>query len=140
MLDDLWTLLGLGAGSTISAAGIWIALGRRRAVPGAIGAADPVAVAEGRRRPDHLAPTLEAAELQLAILFRRMRAYLRDPYDFATSRIVGEAQFEACLDLAADLSIRAGELCGAATAGPAERERVRGQILDGLMLGSARRA
>jgi hypothetical protein len=131
MLDHLWTLLGLGSGS-ISAVGIWIALGRRRAAPRAAG---PITAGEGERL-DHLAPSVETAELQLAMLFRRLRAYLRDPYDFAASRIAGEAQFEDCLDLAADLSIRAGDLCGAATTGPAERERVRGQILQGLMLGN----
>jgi hypothetical protein len=135
MRDHLWTLLGLGSGS-ISAVRVWIALGRRRTAPkAAAGTADPITAGEDQRL-DHLAPTVETAELQLAMLFRRLRAYLRDPYDFAASRIADEAQFEDCLDLAADLSIRAGNLCGAATTGPAERERARGQILQGLMLGN----
>src|SRR3712207_5871140 len=136
MLDHLWTVLGLGTGS-ISVAGLWIALGRRHAAARVATrpAGSPAAAGECRWSGD-LAPTIEAAELQIALLFRRMRAYLRDPYDFATSRIAGEAQFEDCLDLAADLSIRIGDLCGAATLDMAERERIRGQILQGLMLGN----
>jgi hypothetical protein len=124
----LWILLGLGLGSACIGG---LRLGRRRRRAAARAAPPPGT--QGHLRPDHLAPTVEAAELQLALLFRRMRAYLRDPYDRAASRIGGEAEFEACLDLAAGLSLRIGELGGAAAAGPAERERVRGQILDGLM-------
>jgi hypothetical protein len=84
--------------------------------------------------PDiHLAPTIEAAELLLAMLSRRMRIYLRDPYDYAGSRIKDDMGFEDCLDLAVRLSMRIGDLSGAATAGPSECERVRGQIVEGLM-------
>ena len=140
MHEHLWTVLGLGSGPMISAAGLWIVLGRRRAAAAvrAASACPVVAGAGERRRPGgDLAPTVEAAELQLALLFRRMRAYLRDPYDLAGSRIAGEAQFEECLDLAAGLSIRIGDLCGAGTPlDAAERDRVRGQILQGLMLGN----
>ena len=140
MHEHLWTVLGLGSGPMITVAGLWIALGRRRAAAAARVAppARPVVDGGERRRPGgDLAPTVEAAELQLALLFRRMRAYLRDPYDLAGSRIAGEAQFEECLDLAADLSIRIGDLCGAGTPpDAAERERIRGQILQGLMLGN----
>ena len=91
--------------------------------------------AQGHRPSDPRAPrTAEAAELQLALLYRRMRAHLREPYGYAASRIRSEAEFEACLDLAADLSLRIGELCGAAaTGGSADRERIRGQILQGLI-------
>ena len=39
----------------------------------------------------------------MAVLLRRMRAHLRDPYDFTVSRIAGEAAFEDCLDRAAAL-------------------------------------
>jgi len=135
MLDHLWTVLGLGLGS-ISAAGLWMALGRRRRAAAGAAHAPGLRGAHERSWPAELAPTIEAAELQLALLFRRMRAYLQDPYDRARSRIAGEAQFEECLDLAADLSIRIGDLCGAAIPHAAERERIRGQILQGLMLGS----
>lgn len=137
MLEHLWTVLGLGSGPMISVAGLWIVLGRRRAAAARPAPARPVVDggSERRRPGGDLAPTVEAAELQLALLFRRMRAYLRDPYDLAGSRIAGETQFEECLDLAADLSIRIGDLCGAGTPpDAAERERVRGQILQGLML------
>ncbi|WP_157033769.1 hypothetical protein [Belnapia moabensis] len=71
----------------------------------------------------------------MAMLLRRMRAYLRDPYDYATSRIVGEAAFETCLDHAGFLGARIAELDGAAPASPPEHERTRGLILEGLMTG-----
>ena len=135
MLDSppghLWILLGLGLGSACIG-GLGFGRRRRRAAARAASPTRPPGT-QGHLRPDHLAPTVEAAELQLALLFRRMRAHLRDPYDRAASRIAGEAEFEACLELAAELSLRIGELGGAAAAGPAERDRVRGQILDGLM-------
>ena len=69
----------------------------------------------------------------MAVLLRRMRAHLRDPYDFAASRIASEAAFEDCLDRAAALGTRIAELGGAAPATQAERERTRGLILEGLM-------
>jgi hypothetical protein len=75
----------------------------------------------------------------MAVLLRRMRAHLRDPYDFTISRIAGEAGFEECLDRAAALGTRIAELGGAAPASQAERERTRGLILEGLMT-SHRRA
>ena len=134
MLDNLWTVLGLGSGA-LFAAGFRTALGRRRAPPRAAMPAISPAAGEGGGS-GRLPPTIEEAELQLSLLFRRMRAYLRDPYDLAGSRIAGEAQFEDCLDLAADLTIRIGDLCGATILNAAERERIRGQILEGLMLGN----
>jgi hypothetical protein len=75
----------------------------------------------------------------MAVLLRRMRAYLRDPYDFPVSRIADEAGFEECLDRAAALGTRIAELGGAVPASQAERERTRGLILEGLMT-SHRRA
>lgn len=69
----------------------------------------------------------------MAVLLRRMRAYLRDPYDFAVSRVASEAAFEDCLDRAAALGTRIAELGGAAPASQAEHERTRGLILEGLM-------
>jgi hypothetical protein len=69
----------------------------------------------------------------MAVLLRRMRAHLRDAYDFAASRIASEAAFEDCLDRAAALGTRIAELGGAAPASQAERERTRGLILEGLM-------
>jgi hypothetical protein len=65
-----------------------------------------------------------------------MRAWLRDPYDVAASRIRGDDEFEACLDLAARLRERIAALQGAAVAqGPEARSRLRGQILKGLLNG-----
>ena len=69
----------------------------------------------------------------MAVLLRRMRAHLRDPYDFTVSRIAGEAGFEECLDRAAALGTQIAELGGATSASLAERERTRGLILEGLM-------
>ncbi|MDN3568648.1 hypothetical protein ACFQY5_16685 [Paeniroseomonas aquatica] len=79
-------------------------------------------------------PTIEAAEHQLGLVCRRMRAYLQDPYDFERSRIRDDAGFEQSLDLAASLSIRIGDLGGeAVAAGETAREQVRQQILEGLV-------
>ena len=75
----------------------------------------------------------------MAVLLRRMRAHLRDPYDFTVSRIADEAGFEECLGRAAALGTQIAELGGAAPASQAERERTRGLILEGLMT-SHRRA
>ena len=72
---------------------------------------------------------IKSTERQLGMLLRRMRAYWRAPYDFTTSRISNEAEFERCLDLATTLSIRIAELSGAAIAPP---ERIRDQILQSL--------
>jgi hypothetical protein len=69
----------------------------------------------------------------MAVLLRRMRAHLRDPYDYAASRVASEAAFEDCLDRAAALGTRIAELGGAASASQAERERTRGLILESLM-------
>jgi hypothetical protein len=80
-----------------------------------------------------LSPTIEDAERRMAVLLRRMRAHLRDPYDFNVSRISGEAGFEDCLDRATALGTWIAELGGAAPASQAERERTRGLILEGLM-------
>lgn len=79
-------------------------------------------------------PTIKAAEHQLGLVCRRMRAYLQDPYDFARSRIKDDADFERSLDLAVALSIRISDLGGEAMAGGKEaREHVRQQILEGLV-------
>ena len=80
-----------------------------------------------------LSPTIEDAERRMAVLLRRMRAHLRDPYDFTVSRIADEAGFEECLDRAAALGTQIAELGGAPPASQAERERTRGLILEGLM-------
>ncbi|MBV1795886.1 hypothetical protein [Siccirubricoccus sp. G192] len=63
-----------------------------------------------------------------------MRAYLRDPYDYAGSRITSELAFEQCLDLAVSLNIRMSDLSGAASAGAEERDRIRGLVLQGLLV------
>jgi hypothetical protein len=74
-----------------------------------------------------------AASFATTLVRRRLRAHLRDPYDFTVSRIASEAAFEDCLDRAAALGSRIAELGGAAPANLAERERTRGLILEGLM-------
>ncbi len=76
-----------------------------------------------------LPPTIEAAERQLGMLLRRMRAYQRSPYDTAQSRIRDEEDFERCLDLATLLSIRVTEFGGGLITTSGERERVRSQVL-----------
>jgi hypothetical protein len=124
--DLLWALAGLGAVSAPLAAGFATTLVRRRQWR--------AARAAGCTAPEYqLSPTIEDAERRMAVLLRRMRAHLRDPYDFTVSRIAGEAAFEDCLDRAAALGSCIAELGGAAPASPAERERTRGLILEGLM-------
>jgi len=81
---------------------------------------------------EYLAPDIEAAERQLGLLLRRMRAYQRAPYAFSSSRIRDDVEFEGCLDLATALSLRIADLSGAATALPRERERIRDQIVASL--------
>ena len=133
MADPLWMLAGLAA---ISVASLVVALGwYRRRRQAAARAADRSTLGGGASQEFHLPPTIEAAEREMAMLLRRMRAYLRDPYDYATSRIVDEAAFETCLDCAGILGARIAELGGAAPAGPLEHERARGLTLEGLIVG-----
>jgi hypothetical protein len=136
MADALWSLIGFSAALASLAAGLAVTLARHRRwraarVAGCCGAP---------RRDYHLPPTIEAAECEMAVLLRRLRAHLRDPYDFTASRITSEAAFEECLDLAAALGARIAELGGAAPVGPAGRERMRGLILEGLMASSRKDA
>lgn len=78
--------------------------------------------------------TIEVAEHQLGLVYRRIRAYLQDPYDFARSRIKDDAGFEHSLDLAVSLSLRISDLCGeAGTGGEEARKQVRQQIFEGLV-------
>ena len=129
MADLLWALAGVGAVSAPLAAGFATALVRRRRLRTA-----RAALPADCTTPDyHLSLTIEDAERRMAVLLRRMRAHLRDPYDFAASRIASEAAFEDCLDRAAALGTRIAELGGAAPVTQAERERTRGLILEGLM-------
>jgi hypothetical protein len=133
MLNDVW-ILSLVLGS-IAVPGLYIV--RSRGWRTTAGAACPAITApetSGGRQEEVLAPTIEAAEQQLALLYRRMRAYLRDPYDYAESRITSELAFEQCLDLAVSLNIRMSDLSGAASAGAEERDRIRGLILQGLLV------
>lgn len=128
MPDPLWTLLSLAAASAPFVA--HLALRRR-----ARGQPPPGHVAAAPTQDYHLPPSIESAEREMAILLRRMRAFLQDPYDFASSRIADDAAFEECLDQAVTLGARIAELGGAAPASPAERERMRGLILDSVMRG-----
>ena len=131
MANDLWILVGFGP---------------------VVCAGSAVAFAEGRRawrtaarvaftRPDTNGPAgvleVEGAERQLGMLLRRMRAYRRAPYNFASSRISNDAEFERCVDLATVLGLRIGELSGASIGAPRERERMRDQILQSLWPRSA---
>ena len=85
---------------------------------------------------DGPAQTVAEAEVELALLYRRMLAHLRNPRDTVTSRIADDAGFEDCLDLALGIHLRVAELCGEASPAPSERERIRGQILEGLLIRS----
>ena len=127
MPNGFWILAGFGP---VLYAGTAIAVARRRGVrPPATEAAF---TRSGRYRSAGKPPTtvdIESAERQLGMLLRRLRVYRRAPYDFTTSRISNEAEFERCLDLATTLSIRIEELSGAAIV-PAER--IREQILQSL--------
>ena len=78
---------------------------------------------------EHVAASIESAERQLGLLLRRMRAYRSSSYDFANSRITNDTEFERCLDLATALGIRIGELSGLLMTEPAERERIRHNIV-----------
>jgi hypothetical protein len=78
--------------------------------------------------------SIEDAEHQLGLVYQRMRAYLRDPYDFARSRIKDDAGFEHSLDFAVSLNLRISDLGGEAVIGGEEvHEQVRQQILEGLV-------
>lgn len=63
-----------------------------------------------------------------------MRAYRRAPYNFASSRISNDAEFERCVDLATVLGLRIGELSGASIGAPRERERMLDETPDGHAL------
>lgn len=76
--------------------------------------------------------SIEAAERQLGMLLRRMRAYAKAPYDFAASRIHHDAEFDECLETAIGLSIRIAELAGTPVLTAEDRERIRDQLLDSL--------
>lgn len=131
MADPLWMLAGLAAAPV---AGLVAVLGRYRRRQQAAARAVIMTTVGGRPSQEHHLPsTIEAAEREMAMLLRRMRAYLHDPYDYAASRIVGETAFETCLDRAGILGARIAELGGAASASPLEHERTRGLILEGLM-------
>jgi hypothetical protein len=109
--DLLWALAGFGAASAPLAAGFATTLVRRRRRP-----ARPAPTAGCTAQEYPLALTIEDAERRMAVLLRRMRAYLRDPYDFTASRIADEAGFEDCLGRAAALGTQIAELGGAAPA------------------------
>ena len=98
-------------------------------------APSPASPQSGSGAADECLPsTTEAAERQLGMLLRRMRAYQRAPYDFAKSRIVNDADFEHCLDLATLLSIRIAEFGGGLVATSEERERIRFQLVESVSL------
>jgi hypothetical protein len=131
LADLLWVFAGLGTSAVLLAASYALTLLRRRRWR----AAYTAPLIDGTAPDHHLELTIEDAERRMAVLLRRMRAHLRDPYDFAVSRISSEAAFEDCLDRAAALGTRIAELGGAAPASQAEHERMRGLILESVMTG-----
>ena len=131
--SNLWMLLSLAAGSIIGAGlGTFVGTRRRAAVRSfADSAFKPPPGDDLHGTCDIL--TIEEAERQLALVYRRLRAYLRNPYDFEGAKIKDEAGFDHCLDLAASLNIRISDLGGAVTPpGEEGRQQVRQQILEGL--------
>ena len=126
MANNLWIIVGFGP---VLCVGPAVAFAKRRR-------AWRTAARAAFTRPDRNGPAgvleVEGAERQLGMLLRRMRAYRRTPYNFVSSRIRNDAEFEHCLDLATMLGLRIGELSGASIATPRERERIRDQILQSL--------
>lgn len=126
MTNDLWMIASLGPVLCVGTAVAFVS--RRRTWKAATEVAFTPPNGSGPAA-EYLAPSIEAAERQLGMLLRRMRAHQRAPYDFANSRIFSDTEFERCLDLATGLGIRIEELSGGSIAAPAERERIRYQIL-----------
>jgi hypothetical protein len=129
MIDDLWTIASLGPALCL---GTVVAFARRRRRIGSSAAAASKPPDEDKRAVRCVPHDIEAAEGQLGMVLRRMRAYRRAPYDFAKSRIFNDTEFERCLDLATALGIRIAELSGALSEAPEERERIRHQILQSV--------
>ena len=132
--SNLWMLLGLAAGS-IAGVGLGAFIGtRQRAAVRAFADTAFKPPSGGDLHGAGDIPTIEDAERQLGLVYGRLRAYLRDPYDFGRSRIKDEAGFDHCLDLAASLNIRISDLGGAVTPPDGEgRQQVRQQVLEGLV-------
>jgi hypothetical protein len=128
MIDDLWTVASFGPALCVGTAAAF-AKRRRRIRRSAAAALTPP---DDDKRAAYVPQNIEAAEGQLGMVLRRMRAYRRAPYDFAKSRIFTDTEFEHCLDLATALGIRIGELSGALSDAPEERERIRHQILQSV--------
>jgi hypothetical protein len=126
MANSLWVLVAVSP--VLCVGPKVIAVKRRRGASPEAAARSPGSWPAG----EYLAPDIEAAERQLGLLLRRMRAYQRAPYAFASSRIRDDVEFERCLDLATALSLRIADLNGAAVAQPRERERIRDQIVESL--------
>ncbi len=81
-----------------------------------------------------LGASLGEAERELGLLYRRMEAYLRDPYDFARSRIRDDESFDRNLDFAVALNLHVTALVGGVTQQVSEdRAQVRQQVLEGLV-------
>ncbi len=126
MSDELWVVAELGPVLCIATA---LALALRRHPGQAEAEGSPMQEDDDAASGSHLAPDLGAAERQLGMLLRRMRAYRRTPHDYARSRIRHDTEFQQCLDLATALSIRVTEFTGASVSGPEEHERIRRQLL-----------
>jgi hypothetical protein len=138
MTDTLWLLLGLAAGP-LAGAGIvaWIGT-RRRAAARTFAATMFTPPIDGELHGVGALLTIDQAEWHLGLLYKRLRAHLRDPYDFETSRMKDKTDFQSCLELAVSLNIRISDLSGAVTPpGEEGREQVRHQILGGLARGTS---
>ena len=132
--SNLWMLLSLAAGPLVGVGlGAFVGTRRRAAVRAFADTAFKPPSGDDLHGTSNI-PTIEEAERQLGLVYGRLRAYLRDPYDFGRSRIKDEAGFDHCLDLAASLSIRISDLGGAVTPPGGEgRQQVRQQVLEGLV-------
>ncbi|WP_157033756.1 hypothetical protein [Belnapia moabensis] len=81
-----------------------------------------------------LGASLDEAERELGLLYRRMEAYLWDPYDFTRSRIRDDESFDRNLDFAVALNLHVAALASGVTQPMFEdRAQVRQQVLEALV-------
>ena len=127
MSDELWVVAELGPVLCIATA---LALALRRHPGQAEAEGSPMQEDDDAASGSHLAPDLGAAERQLGMLLRRMRAYRRTPHDYARSAHSPRHGVSAVSEPSATaLSIRVTEFTGASVSGPEEHERIRRQLL-----------
>ena len=125
MVQGLWMLASFAPLLFVGSGVAFVGGRRRRGGPEII--REPPRTTTPER--EYLPSSIEAAERQLGMLLRRMRAFERAPYAFSDCRILDDTEFERCLDAATALSIRIAELSGGVAPGAAERERIRHHIV-----------